>query len=226
MDRIKENTVPADSQMRRNDRRKIFGKDTAKTKILILGNSITWHEYKEEIGWLGDWGMAASSKNNDYVHLLCDKLGALKEPYGEVQVMIRQASAWELGYKREDVLNDFIVEKEFNADVVIFRLGENIRKDVDAKILYKKIKELLEFLCPNGKAVLTTGFWKNAVVDDCIKEYAQKENAILVDLNPLGRDESNMAIGKFSHHGVEIHPGDKGMEEIFKAIYATLKEII
>ncbi|MBE5749249.1 MAG: SGNH/GDSL hydrolase family protein [Clostridiales bacterium] len=226
MDRIKENTVPADSQMRRNDRIKVFGKTDAKTKILILGNSITWHEYKDEIGWFGDWGMAASSEDNDYVHLLCDKLGALKQPYGEVAVMIRQAATWELGYQKDDVLNDFMVEKEFNADIVLFRLGENIRKDVDAKLLYEKIKELLNFLCPNGKAVLTTGFWKNIVVDDCIKEYAQKENAILIDLNPLGEDESNMAIGKFSHHGVEIHPGDKGMKEIANVLYKTLKELI
>lgn len=226
MERIKENTVPADSQIRKNNRIKVFGKTDARTKILILGNSITWHEYKDQIGWFGDWGMAASAKENDYLHLLCDKLGALNEPYGDVCVMARQASTWELGYKKEDVLNDFCTEKEFEPDVLVFRLGENIRGDINEKLLYAKIEELVEYLCPKGKVVFTTGFWKNDIVDGCIKRCALKTSAIIVDLNDIGDDESNMAIGKFAHHGVEIHPGDKGMKEIADALYDALKDII
>ncbi len=32
-------------------------------------------------------------------------------------------------------------------------------------------------------------------------------------------DESMMALGKFAHHGVSIHPGDEGMEMIARKIY-------
>jgi len=45
--------------------------------ILILGNSITYHSENPSNGWYGNWGMAASSQNKDYAHLLEEKLTAL-----------------------------------------------------------------------------------------------------------------------------------------------------
>ncbi|MEI6540199.1 MAG: hypothetical protein WCO86_11845, partial [Planctomycetota bacterium] len=39
-------------------------------RILVLGNSLTLHGPKAEIGWAGNWGMAASAQDKDYVHLL------------------------------------------------------------------------------------------------------------------------------------------------------------
>lgn len=37
-----------------------LGNKEAKTKILVVGNSITRHGPLKEIGWERDWGMAAS----------------------------------------------------------------------------------------------------------------------------------------------------------------------
>ena len=35
-----------------------------------------------------------------------------------------------------------------------------------------------------------------------------------------------MALGKFDHHGVSIHPGDEGMEEIASRIFDGIKEYL
>ena len=46
-------------------------------KILIIGNSISRHHVKPSIGWTSHWGMAASAREKDYVHILISELDRL-----------------------------------------------------------------------------------------------------------------------------------------------------
>ena len=46
------------------------GSSKKKKTVLILGNSLVRHAPSPGIGWYGDWGMAASVKDSDLVHLL------------------------------------------------------------------------------------------------------------------------------------------------------------
>jgi len=48
--------------------------ETALNKVLIIGNSITYHPPDFSIGWDANWGMAASRPELDYVSLLTDLL--------------------------------------------------------------------------------------------------------------------------------------------------------
>ena len=62
--------MAAGNQLNKKYRIQFFGSDKPTKKILIMENSITYHGKKTEIGWNGNWGMAASKAENDYVHIL------------------------------------------------------------------------------------------------------------------------------------------------------------
>ena len=74
MARIDENTVESVNQLASSDIVFYMGDRRAEKRLLIVGNSITRHGPKKDIGWDGDWGMAADSPDKDYVHILQRKL--------------------------------------------------------------------------------------------------------------------------------------------------------
>ena len=71
-------------------------------KILFLGNSITLHGPAESIGWSGNWGMAASAAEKDYVHLLIAHVKKVAQ--GEPQVMVSNVADFERSGTESDSL--------------------------------------------------------------------------------------------------------------------------
>ena len=215
-----ENTVAAVNQLKESSRVFYMGKATAKSRLLVVGNSITRHGPKESIGWPNDWGMAASKKEKDFVHLLQNKLLA---DGLDVLTMVSQCSCWEVGLQDTDILSKFEQERAFDADVILFRLGENVPKGTDMAHFAKCLRAFLTYICPNGRVVLTSTVWGNAPLNEELKKAAEELSACFVDIRGIGADESLMAIGKYEHKGVAMHPGDKGMEYIANAVYDSVK---
>ena len=216
---IKDNTVSGVNQMVNSSELSFLGESNAKLKILVVGNSITRHGPLAEIGWNNDWGMAASAPEKDYVHRL---FTMLKEEGQDVYMRIRQAAYWEWNYLKEDVLLCFEEERNFQADIVIFRLGENVLEQ-DKPYFKDALRKFIAYICPKtGKTLFTTCFWKNPIVDEAIEEVARARGESCVNCN-FSIEEKNMALGQFEHYGVSIHPSDSGMEEIAKAIFNAIK---
>lgn len=219
MEQIEKNTVEAKNQLNKNSFVTFENKDGKGKRILFVGNSITRHGILSEIGWHWDFGMAASSKENDYVHILMKKF---RKIYPDSAFCVCQAAEWEVTYKKgEEVLYYYDEARKFETDIIIMRVCENCPRDNFDKALFKKkYLELVSYLNPTGKAkiVMTSSFWKHTATE-ALKEIAEENNIPIALLEDLGEDDSMKAIGLFEHEGVANHPGDKGMKAIAERIY-------
>ncbi len=235
-DYIKLNTVSSENQLKGNRYVTFTYRENAALKVLFVGNSITRHGIREEIGWFWDHGMAASSIDKDYVHRTA---AMLEEKYGPVSFCIAQLANWERDYWHSDeVLNESYTDaRDFGADIIVIRLGENIRDDdyrvTNVKDYYADMISFLKAKNPAAKIVVTDNFWKRKpiettgrTINDEFFDVAGENGYTFCSIKDLSDDEKTMAIGLFEHRGVSIHPGDYGMEMIAKRIYAAIEGLL
>lgn len=215
------NDVPAVGQLKGSDCISFETTENADIKLLFLGNSITRHGKAENLGWCGDWGMAASSKENDYVHKLISKFC---QKGIKVSVCIANLSDWERTRNMDLLFTKYLSALRFNADYVIVRLGENACPDKYLSEFELCYGELTDLFSRNGaKIVLTDLFWEYEPFDNFVAELAKARGYAFAEIHDLGNDDEMKAIGKFSHNGVAVHPGDKGMAEIAERIFRVLR---
>ena len=221
---IEKNNVSALRQIQNKNRVEIVD-NAGKTRVLFVGNSITRHEPKPEIGWVNDWGMAASKRENDYVHVV---LKFLSNRFGKIDYCVVNSGEWETEYYNDALLYHWEKARDFNADIVVVRLGENIwnAKEYFAQFsLSTHFERMVKFFTPlNAKIVVTGLFWPNTEIDLAIKNTAKKLGATLVALDDLCIEE-NMAIGQFAHGGVCMHPNDNGMRKIAERIVCAINSM-
>ncbi len=192
-------------------------------KILFLGNSITRHAPKQDIGWSGNWGMAASSEDKDYVHLVTRGLTQKGGP--DPETLVKNIAAFEREYTTYDAAAQLEDAAAFNADLIILAIGENAAAPTDAasKAQFgQAVVKLLHAITANRKPtiVVRSCFWANPAKDEALKMACQEVGGTFVDIGALAKDEANYARAErdFSHKGVAAHPGDTGMRAIANAI--------
>jgi len=216
--------VSADNQLQDSEYVKFFG-DGKTLKVTFLGNSITRHGRKDDIGWFWDFGMAASCKEKDYVHLLATYI----DQYKPATYCISQIAAWEFVYKTGNTtLASFEAARNFSADILIVKLGANCPKtDFDKEAFVREFELLLNYHNPEGKAkIYIAGDFYHHVVNDVIEQYALKKGYPFIKLEDLSDDPNMRAYGLFEHGGVAGHPGDAGMKAIADRIWEMMKSTI
>ena len=215
------NTVSSKGQLDPSEYVTVFQRG-GKKRVLFFGNSITRHKPLESIGWSGDWGMAASSIDKDYVHLV---VKALDEKYGAVDYCIAQGAAWERDYNNTEAVLDkyFKPTREFAADIVIIRIGENIPTSEHLKNSCKDaFDKVVAYLSEKAEKVIVTNLFWDSPKNVVFSEVAEERGYDFVHLTDLERDEKTMALGLFEHDGVARHPGDFGMKCIADRIIEKL----
>lgn len=197
-------------------------------RVLVIGNSITLHGPKPEIGWTDRWGMAASTQAKDFVHVLATRIAAAAGTQPDVRIC--GGVPFEHGYRTIDVRVMLQPFTDFAPDLVVLAIGENVpalRTEQDRTDYRAALDRLFAELATLGQPVIfaRSAFWAEGVRDGILKAACQKAGAIYVDQSKLGGDERNYARSEraFKHAGVAAHPGDRGMEAIADSLWQAIR---
>jgi hypothetical protein len=197
-----------------------------------IGNSITVHPIVDY--WWAEDGMAASSPEKDYFHIVSSDL---KEIYGEdVVAYAYNLAAWETqAHDRAETygLLDEYLSPEI--DLITVQLSENCS---DLNTFLYDFTALLEHIkdeCGEDvQIVVIDDFW-DIDKGKMKKTVCEEMNIDFVDLSDIRNDEIYMAgMGTvvegddgiehvIEHDGVARHPGDDGMGMIAERVLELVK---
>ena len=215
---LQENNVPAVNQ---NEKSFYNLKDGTSIRVLFVGNSITKHAPKPEIGWFNDCGMAASSVDKDYVHILMNKIQSVDS---NAAFALLQVAEFERDFENYDIENRYCEARDFNADIIIMFFGANVNKkygtEYKPKVTFKeKYKKLRDYLNTSGKALVlhSEGFYIRPILNEEKKSVAAETGDKWIELGDIVRREDTHDI-KFNH------PNDLGMAEIAERCWDALKD--
>lgn len=219
------NTVASDGQLSEGEGQSA-DRGGRGTRILFVGNSITLHGIRPEVGWYHVFGMAASAAERDYVHLV---ERAVLEADPEASFKICQVAEWERAYAEGERLHEkYRDSRDFAADIIIVRCIENCPwEGFDGALFERQLDALLSYLDKEKKASLlvTTGFWRHPG-DAALRAYARERGCPCIELGDLGEDDAMKATGLFAHRGVANHPGDLGMQTIAERLRDPLLALV
>ena len=223
---LRKNTVNSKNQLADTDIVRFINPNGKGRRILFVGNSMTLHGICHEIGWKYECGMAASSKENDYVHIMIDEIS---ETCDDCAFCICQVADWERRvFDGTFQFGSIQNAQDFCADIIIFRAIENCPwKNFENEMFVDELNRLFLFLSPENKTeiIMTTGFWKHPG-NSAIIDYSERCGLPLVDLEDLGELDEMKAIGLFEHEGVANHPGDLGMKHMADRIMKEAKRFL
>lgn len=214
-----ENPVPAIGQNAADVR---GSSHAGHPRILFLGNSITRHGPRPSIGWTNDCGMAASSAEKDYVHVLAGKIR--KEFPVASFALANVAATFERKFQAGlDLEGDFGWMRDWQPDAVIMFFGANCPTNYDSQAdgsFGRAVDELRGFLSNGGKTrfLISEGFYARPVLDAEKRAVAERHGDVVVPMNDI-RSRTDVR-GRFNH------PSDEGMRLIAERFWDRLEPVI
>lgn len=207
--------------------------------FLALGNSITLHEIMSY--WWGFWGMAATRRENDWVHKLLAKLQVSNPDC--VEYAVNMAATFERSgvYDLQQIISsekatghtDFQTIDLSTIELVVVRIGEN---GLASQALVENLIDSIKTNCPNAEIVITGMFWSNNTKETYLHNAATAKECTFVQINQFDTQAYKESVGNqvygddgqlhtIDNGGVAAHPSDAGMEAIADTIFNVLSKV-
>lgn len=199
---------------------------TAAYNVLFIGNSITMHPVCDY--WWGNYGMAASAPEKDYVHQV---IAGLQQKYNTVDYDIVSYSVWErtgVGNKLVPNLDPVLAN---NYNLIVIQLGENSHDLANFEKNYDTLVSYVSKSNPYARIVLVGDFWtEKGGRDEAKLNVVNKYKTGYVDLSKVRKNKNYISsigatvIGDDGQtHIIEFgpvaaHPNDLTMEAIAQAV--------
>lgn len=196
---------------------------------LFLGNSLTYCGVPEEEPDKEKRGLTSTCKEKDYVHVLLKLISENKNV--NIKYSILNIAQFERTFtKHSFTMNKLQLATNKQPDFLFVQIGENVAKeDIVNPEKYEAEYVKLLSLFPKSKRIITIPFWPDKDKQYATTSIAIKSNSHLVDISHLGTgtDKQNFSSSykDYAQPGVGGHPGDYGMANIAKNIYATFNAI-
>jgi lysophospholipase L1-like esterase len=200
-------------------------------RMFVLGNSITQNSPVPALGWFNNNGMAASSLQTDFVHILERNLLALNAQF-QMKLISGggfERSFWTFNYSTS--LDQHL--SGYAPDLIIVRIGENINDaeaadpNRDFKASYRQLLDKLTQFSGRAKVVCTTSFWNQPVASQMIREVAAERGYPVADIQAVlyNRADRDLfrAVNDYTDVAVGMHPNDRGMAEIASLIWNKIR---
>ncbi len=203
---------------------------------VALGNSITCNEAEEGLWW-GNWGMAASSEDKDYIHLVSTWLGG--QSAKPVTTTVLDLKKWELVSDRDEKLKDY--EGYFNecTDLITIQTGENITEYKETLGTdYASLVRMIREKAPNAQ-ILMLGevLWPSEDIESAKRLACETYGITWIDMSEFINGYENFyksSIGTvifgtdgeshtISNEVVAAHPNDEGMACIAQQVINQIK---
>ncbi|MBE6389020.1 MAG: hypothetical protein E7043_02480 [Lentisphaerae bacterium] len=201
-------------------------------KLLFIGNSITCHGISERYHWYGEYGMAASCRERDYVSLTGKwvETQLFPRPVVICRGNVNKLLALENGSSDPmKTLGNVIPEP----DLIILQTGEHEGPEQTAEIIRKNYCEkLLEPLLAirSRPAIAAVGLWcpvDNGVypvwaerIDDIYREECAARDIPFGSVRHLAEDPACRGYGDFPE--VRWHPDDSGMRGYAETVISLI----
>lgn len=188
--------------------------------ILFLGNATTLAPPNPLYQWYGNWGMAATVADSDYVHILTENFRGFNT---QCIVSVKNIADFEFHFDSYDVDKELKATLSTKIDLVIIQI-EGSTFDFDHALYEQRYAALINYIknaAPNASILAVGSFWSGR--DDV--NLITKKYYAFTTLKSLNTDISNFAWGLFPNLDVQSHASNKGMKAIANIIWASVDSI-